>query len=555
MEDVLIVIPARGGSKGIPMKNIRFFADKPLLYYSISLAKKFGADFVVSTESTYIKEVARIFDAPVIDRPSSLAGDEVTLDDVIIHAVKEREKERKRKYKIVVTLQPTSPLLSYATLKAALEEFLKKGCDTLISCRERRHLFWIKKGEELVPFYSERKNRQFLEPIFEETGAFVICSREVLEKGSRFGERISIFVMDDFEAIDIDDWVDWVAAEAVKKRLKIVLHTNGSRSMGLGHVYRCLTLANKLIQHGVIFVMDGGMELGVEKVKEHNFEVKTYSNEEDFFEIVSKIKPHIIINDVLDTTASFIKRQKSLNAFIVNFEDLGEGSLEADLLFNALYEWSSPSENRFFGYKYECLREDFYLFPIKKSTPRKVENILLSFGGADQNNLTARVLKILKELQLKEVLINVVLGLGYNFRQELNVLVDEMDKKGFKVGVIDNTSLMPKYIYQADILITSNGRTVYEGASLGVPTISISQNQRELTHLFSRICEGVIDLGLATEISDQKIKEAILRAVNDYSYRSEMVKNIIPYAREIRKGLERVVTIILERHFERVNGG
>jgi len=143
--NILIVIPARGGSKGIPRKNLRFINNKPLISWIISTAKNIScADVVVSTEDSDIKKVASIYNIPVIKRPKHLSEDNVSLDPVIIHALKVVEKEKEKIYDIVITLQPTSPLLKVETLKKAIVYFNKKNIDTLISCIEKRHLFWIR---------------------------------------------------------------------------------------------------------------------------------------------------------------------------------------------------------------------------------------------------------------------------------------------------------------------------------------------------------------------------------------------------------------------------
>ena len=114
----LVIIPARGGSKGIPRKNVRIMVDKPLIGYSIenALNSHHDLDVVVSTDDDEIARISYSYGARVIIRPEALATDSVTLDPVIFHAMNEMEKEQNVQYDIIITMQPTSPLLKEETL-------------------------------------------------------------------------------------------------------------------------------------------------------------------------------------------------------------------------------------------------------------------------------------------------------------------------------------------------------------------------------------------------------------------------------------------------------
>lgn len=556
----LVIIPARGGSKGIPRKNVRLLGDKPLIFYSIAIGKQLaasipGIDVVVSSEDPLILEITNFYGVESVKRPPELSHDSVTLDPVVKHAVECMEEHKKEKYDVIITLQPTSPLLKWETLKLALEKFINSQLDTLISAVEKKHLFWVKGDNGIKPFYSERKNRQFLDPIYWEAGAFLISRRELIDRGTRIGNRVGVFPLGDIEGLDIDQWYDWILAESFLNRRKIVFRVEGDRNIGLGHVYRCLTLAEKFIAHEVTFLMKE--ELGISKVKEHNFKVVTFSREDEILKIIDEINPDIVINDILDTSEEYVKQLKERDIFIVNFEDLGEGARYADIVFNALYEWSGiDQENVYYGYKYECLRETFYLFPVKEKPRKRVKNILITFGGTDPNDLTRRVLNVLRKAEIRNVLINVILGLGYKKRDEIISLAGKMREEGINVKVLEDVPFISRFMFEADFLITSNGRTVYESVSLGTPAISISQNFREATHLFSRICPGVINLGLATEIDDEDIKTAIMKLMDNYEVRKTMQQSLKEYAMEIRKGIERIETIIFERYKEkRLDGG
>ena len=122
---ILVVIPARGGSKGIPRKNIRLLDGKPLIAYSIEIAKAsaYVDDVVVTTDDSEIALLSEKFGASVIRRSEELARDDIPLDPVIHDAVVRKEKLAFDEYDIVITLQPTSPLLKTSTLDGAIEKF------------------------------------------------------------------------------------------------------------------------------------------------------------------------------------------------------------------------------------------------------------------------------------------------------------------------------------------------------------------------------------------------------------------------------------------------
>ena len=222
MKKILAVIPARAGSKGIPRKNVRIMVDKPLISYAIenALKSKFITDIVVSTDDNEVKTIASKYRVQVINRPEFLCQDDVTLDSVVYHAYS--EMKQRGNYEIIITLQPTSPLLKAETLDVAIEEYIEKDMDTTISVVNRPHLAWGEENGEIVPLYKNRVNRQYLPPHYSETGAFVITNSKSISKESRFGKKIGMFEVPENESIDIDNQQDWVLAEAELNKKKII---------------------------------------------------------------------------------------------------------------------------------------------------------------------------------------------------------------------------------------------------------------------------------------------------------------------------------------------
>lgn len=150
----LVVIPARGGSKGIPHKNIYPLNGKPLIIYSLEMIKKvkFDGDIVVSTDSEQIKRIVlSIEGVAVVERPSEISGDTASTESALLHALDKMERKKHCKYDAVVTLQATSPLRTAQTTAMCFEQYERdrNKYDALITLTESRADYWIKESENV----------------------------------------------------------------------------------------------------------------------------------------------------------------------------------------------------------------------------------------------------------------------------------------------------------------------------------------------------------------------------------------------------------------------
>jgi spore coat polysaccharide biosynthesis predicted glycosyltransferase SpsG len=239
-----------------------------------------------------------------------------------------------------------------------------------------------------------------------------------------------------------------------------------------------------------------------------------------------------------------------MGVFVVNFEDLGEGADEAHLVFNALYEKTNPKQTHRFGYEYECLNERFYLYDtIKFNEVARV--LFVSFGGVDQNNITCRVLKLVPEIfsntSLKKII--VVIGPSYAHKEDLHNIMENLKHCKDRIEIHENVKNMPKLMSKSDIAITSNGRTVYELTAMGIPTISISQNDRETLHLFTRYHKGIKYLGIACNVKDWEILNTIKEIANNQDVRKKMYEEQIKASKIIRKGINKIVNEIVSEYW------
>jgi N-acylneuraminate cytidylyltransferase len=218
----LCVIPARGGSKGIPRKNLRSIGGKPLIAWTVeqalAIADHHPVDVVVSTDDEEIADAARAAGAEVpFLRPAHLAEDITPTEPVVLHAIDELTAAG-REPDVVMLLQATSPLRHADTLTRALAEFRATEVDALVGVVHESPFLW-RDGDPPRAEYpvDARPRRQDLTPEqrrYRETGSVYVTRTEIYRShGNRLGGRIGLFVMDDVEGVDIDTELDLDLAE------------------------------------------------------------------------------------------------------------------------------------------------------------------------------------------------------------------------------------------------------------------------------------------------------------------------------------------------------
>lgn len=514
--NILVIIPARGGSKGIPRKNLRLLGGKPLLYYSIktALSSTFKPDVYVSSDDDEILNMTRKFNAKTFKRNNQNALDSTTLDPVIYECYKAVEKIENKSYNFVITFQPTSPLLKSSSLDNAIQKMLENDkIDTIISAKDSTHLSWREENETFVPNYAERLNRQYLTKVYSETGGFLITKAKCITTNNRIGKEVSLYLLSNGEEIDIDTYEDWSLCEYYLSKKNILFVVTGNQQRGLGHVYNTLILANDILNHSIEFLVDKESDLAFRKISAFNYPCYI-QQEDDLVDDIKKRNPDLIINDRLDTTTDYMQAIKSMNIKAINFEDLGPGAKLADSVVNAIYPEKEKSENHFFGQDYFILRDEFFHFPKAKEI-NNVKEVLITFGGVDPNNYTKKVISSIYNYCIeKNIIINVIAGFGYQSFESLSTFTE--------INVLKNISNISDYMYSSDLIFTSAGRTIYEIASVGTPAIVLSQNERETTHFFAYEKFGFKNLGLGYNIKEKDILDNFVKLVENKTKRQEM---------------------------------
>jgi CMP-N,N'-diacetyllegionaminic acid synthase len=224
---ILAIIPARGGSKGLPGKNIKLCAGKPLIGWTIeaALGSKHISETIISTDSSEIANISESFGAKVpFIRPKELSDDTANSFDVIKHAIKFL-KTQSEEFDLVICLQPTSPLRKSEDIDKAIEYYQtasgKKSNCTLVSGYKLDQKYnWILKSQGdhvnfLIPQDRVNLNRQaHKEKLFMPNGAIFICSFNCMNMASFYGEETLFYEMSEKDSIDIDTKEDFDKAES-----------------------------------------------------------------------------------------------------------------------------------------------------------------------------------------------------------------------------------------------------------------------------------------------------------------------------------------------------
>jgi CMP-N,N'-diacetyllegionaminic acid synthase len=228
---IICIIPARGGSKGVPKKNIKLLNGKPLLQHTYEFAKQLGVfdTICLSTDSVEILNIGNNLgiEVPFL-RPEAISRDNSSSLDVVIHAVEYYKQVLNRQYDFVCLLQPTVPFRDVNVFFEKIGEFLNQQVhDTLISFREVPHKFnpeWVFKmdveSNTVFPLYEKGiiKRRQDLNNYYFRDGSLYLFKIENLLLNSIYGNSIWPIILNDGNDVNIDTIEDWMKAEELAKK-------------------------------------------------------------------------------------------------------------------------------------------------------------------------------------------------------------------------------------------------------------------------------------------------------------------------------------------------
>jgi len=223
---ILALIPARGGSKGIPKKNIRPFNGKPLIAHSIECAKRSPRvdRIVVSTDSEEIAEIARAYGADVpFLRPSEMAGDTSKVMDAVIHAIETLKAAEGYEPTHVLLLQTTSPMRTPEDIDRAVEILTERNADGVVSVCRTENLLMTKNDNDVLTILNAEQlgttNRQLLPTVYKLDGCmiYLIKTDVLLRERSFFAGKLVGYEIDRWRAVDLDEPQDFVVGEMIQR--------------------------------------------------------------------------------------------------------------------------------------------------------------------------------------------------------------------------------------------------------------------------------------------------------------------------------------------------
>jgi len=222
MTKILAFIPARGGSKGIPNKNIKLFNGKPLIAWTINsaLKSKLVNKIIVSSDSKKILTLSKKLGADIVLRPKNISGDNATTEQAIKHCI----QNIKDSFDIIILLSPTSPIRKIKDVDNAIKEFKKKKLDSCFSVSKLSDfLIWkmnrkTRKFESINYDFKNRGSRQKRELNYVENGSIYVFKTKLIKfNNNRIGGKIGMYFMNFWQSFEIDEEDDWKLLETIQK--------------------------------------------------------------------------------------------------------------------------------------------------------------------------------------------------------------------------------------------------------------------------------------------------------------------------------------------------
>jgi spore coat polysaccharide biosynthesis predicted glycosyltransferase SpsG len=482
---LLAIVPARGGSVGVLRKNLRVIDGQPLVLQRLETLRAAGLDPIVcSTDDPVIASIARMAGFEVHDRSERTAGPAATIADVVTEVVRDRGWTGP-----VGVFQPTSPGLSADRIRIEVRNFLVNDTlRTAATVAPVHDVCWTVDGP-----IGEWVNRQHGGPsVWRETGGMrLVRDPALLPSMVDMAGHDTIELLDEVEAMDVDDHAQLAGVRQALYATTVTLVAVAGRLVGSGHLHRCLTLADELTHHDVQIVLQ--VPAGDDPEPWEQLVLEAGHRLGD----VQPADGGVVVFDVLRTDPTTVWALKQMGLRVAVIEDDGPGAFAADLVVNELAA-DGPERWRC-GPDYAVLRPEF--LRGRPHGPSQAGSnagdgkgrVLLYFGGTDPARLTDRL-----QLLLQSAGHTVTVATGYTGRE--------------RVTLAEQMAL-------ADVLVTAAGRAVPAAAHIGVPTISIPVNGREVAH--ARL-DSAHYLPRAEIVSDRQVLEAVAAVLGSPALRLEM---------------------------------
>ena len=325
-----------------------------------------------------------------------------------------------------------------------------------------------------------------------------------------------------------------------KTTIQILFWVKSGSTIGLGHLSRCrsLMIHFKRYSNCKILISTNKEELVNEFLYHHEFSFQFVN----IGSVNSEID--IVIVDDLYLLQVEKKKLRKIAKLLVCIDDEGDGILDQDILIRPnLLNLKIPQYLQAYQYltgkEYIILHPDFAHYETKE-VKRNVNEIIICFGGSDQDQIIYRIIPILKKLDV-DTCFHIVVGVAFKSREKLRKLL----KSDLRFNMSVNLSNMAEAFFRSDVAIISGGMLLYEACAIGIPTMVICQNesQENEAQVFDKK-KAILNAGINQQVSDSIIKKKIWEIVTDYPKRKKLSK----YGKQLVSvnGANRIVTKILE---------
>lgn len=332
----------------------------------------------------------------------------------------------------------------------------------------------------------------------------------------------------------------------MSKKKSILIRTNGNNKVGMGHIYRSITIAKELKKKNfdIHFLIPNNKILGkrIEKFGICHFA----SNKEKEIKLIAKISPDIILVDLLKKyfphKENFWREISNKCKVLVTIDFNGKELKYVDLSFNPLFNSSYYAKQNFNGIKYCPIRKEFKKVRKKYKVNERVKSILILQGGADTKCFIPKILNSLRKIS-KDIKINVITGSAFKCKKELEICIKKMNRDVIVLNDIKNIS---NELVKHDIIITGAGVTLIEILTIGIPAIIITGDKHELENS-RRITRknSAVSLGYGKDITQKNILKEVENLIKNYKKRKLLSRN----GKKISdgKGLDRIIEIIYKK--------
>lgn len=502
-----LVIPARRDSKRLPGKNVSLFAGKPLIEWSLALWSLFAdeVDILVSTDDMRVMDLATAYPvARFLLRPAELSGDAVTLDEVATFIATTQNLATG----YLALAQCTCPLVSPATARLLLDAVHSSGAISVVAAVREHGFLWRRAdgGAEASPLFDERVNTQFAKSrVLRESGVFTATRMEhLIQTGSRFTPRPLLVEIPRAESLDIDDAHDWRIGQAIQSRRTLVFVAICNRTVGTGHLYRCLEMARwfaDLPQRFMVYQADGVEQPLLAAEHRECAQVEQLD--------LPGVRDAVVVLDVLDVEADVVARLQANGNTVFVFES--RPVTPADFTFNSLYR-PLPGEptNLPVAHGPGCsvAGQSLVLWENRFQFREAIGCVVVFFGGTDPSRLRQRVVPLVDAAFAGidiHVFSNGIQRLEETVSPSGNRLVEHPVGHEF-FGVVAG----------ADLFVGSAGQTMMQVAHIGVPSVIIAHSSREQDHIVGEVASCVTYTGCAADLEDADIVQTIQTAATPH---------------------------------------